>query len=170
MQDLQSLWLYSSVAGRKGVKRAHKRTNCLLSVHGPFLWRHFFLAVSAMACSRWTAVAREICKSNNCQLLQSSKDTVTCDNKLEGIGPLPLSMVSLKRTGGEWTGNTTRMAGHEWCFPRDFKLQPSRSGKCFICFLNRFYWTGQSNERKYCCYAIHVLESGLLVDILFIPL
>ena len=32
-------------------------------------------------CSRWTTVARDTCKSNDCQLLQSSKDT--CKNKIK---------------------------------------------------------------------------------------
>ena len=43
-------------------------------------------------------MAKDICKSNNCQLLQSPKDE--CNNKLKGVGPLSLSMVSSKRTGG----------------------------------------------------------------------
>ena len=41
-------------------------------------------------------------QSNDCQLLQSSKDT--CDNKIKGVGPLRLLMVSSKRTGGAIDG------------------------------------------------------------------
>ena len=47
-------------------------------------------------------MARDTCKSNNCQLLQSSKDT--CNNKVKSVGPLSLSMVSSKRTGGAIDG------------------------------------------------------------------
>ena len=56
---------------------------------------HSLLKMIAQDEQQW----REIhAKSNNCQRLQSSKDT--CNNKLEGVGPLPLLMVSSKRTGG----------------------------------------------------------------------
>ena len=47
-------------------------------------------------------MARDTCKSNNCQILESSKDT--CNNKIKGVGPLSLSMVSSKRTGGAIDG------------------------------------------------------------------
>ena len=50
---------------------------------------------------QWRAPSNT-CKSNNCQLLQSLKDT--CNNKIKDAGPLFLLMVSSKRAGGAIDG------------------------------------------------------------------
>ena len=58
------------------------------------------------------------------------------NDKPEDIEPLPLSIVSLKRAGGEGTVNTTGTAGYAWHFTYD--LQQS-SRQVLICFLEVFF-------------------------------
>ena len=66
--------------------------------------------------------------------------------KSEEIGPLPLTIVTLKRTGGDGTGKTTFTTGYMWhsiC-----ELQPSRSGSGeYLFILNRFFGTGQMETK-----------------------
>ena len=97
------------------------------------------------------------------------------NDKSEDIGPLPPSKFSLRRTEGEGTGNSTLAAGYEWHFTCD--LQPRRRmpavESIYLLPKQIFFLTGQwslvnQNERMYCSYTIHLLESGFYIDILFI--
>ena len=70
-------------------------------------------------------------------------------------------MVSLKRTGGEGTGNITHwtcMAFHLW-FSAEHEWQAP------ICFPTEFFWTGQSKWKGCCSYTIHKRESRFYIDI-----
>ena len=80
-------------------------------------------------------------------------------------------MFSLKRIGGEGTGNTTRtaLAGYAW-----YHVSPvvcSQAGVASIYLFSKqiSFELDNQNERVYCIYAISVLESGYYIDILFIP-
>ena len=92
--------------------QAPQHPSSVLLISGRALQWSSWLSLLLLAqdeCSRWTTVARDTCKSNNCQLLQSSKDT--CNNKIKGVGPRSLSMVSSKRTGGAIDGF---IEGRQW--------------------------------------------------------
>ena len=114
---LQPIWLQTLVAiwwsiqnhtrhrFQAFARRHVKSLCCSIRIWAGFrnvLWRPFFLAVSAIACSRWTTLTRDTCNLMQKQQLSASaklnlaKDTQY--NKLEGVGPLHLLMVSSKRT------------------------------------------------------------------------
>ena len=90
------------------------------------------------------------------------------NDKPEDIGPL-------RRTEGEGTGNITLEAEYEWHFTCD--LQPRRRMPAVesiyllpkqTFFLN--WLVVNQNERMYCSYTIHLLESGFNIEILFVPI
>ena len=92
-------------------------------------------------------MARDTCKSNNGQLLQSSKDT--CNNKLEVVGPLPyrwfhrrgqgaLSMVSSK--DAKEVGNREHHTHSGICVAFHLLFAAEKEWRVFISFPIRFFF------------------------------
>ena len=62
--------------------------------------------------------------------------------KPEDIGPLSLSMVTLKRTLGEWPGNTTLIAGYVSCSPVIYS--PAGVASIYLFPKQICFWTAKS--------------------------
>ena len=62
--------------------------------------------------------------------------------KPEDIGPLSLSMVTLKRTLGEWPGNTTLIAGYVSCSPVIYS--PAGVASIYLFPKQICFWNSQS--------------------------
>ena len=60
------------------------------------------------------------------------------NDEADDTDSLPVTMVSMKRTGGEGIRNTTCKAGYAWHFTCDLQARTQEEWQVFIFFLNRF--------------------------------
>ena len=109
------------------------------------------------------------------------------NDKPEDIGPLPLSMVSLKRTGGKGTENTTYTAGYalhftckmkrciavmlNLCSPctskKDLSRHPVYSYNMLYKMLYITCYIGHDPVRNYICYITNYVTFFWLCNILY---
>ena len=127
------------------------------------------LPMTDIAGSRWMLkMNRNTCKSNNCQLLRSSKDI--CNNKIKGVGPLSLSMASSKRTGGAINGFIAESKDAKEVENREHHMH---SG---ICIVFQLLFASKKEWRVFISFPIRLwkklLDSGVctLADSELIPL